>query len=42
LPKYFGAKQYESLVRWGSMDEKYNEGEALRMINTRRQGIKDE
>jgi hypothetical protein len=24
------------------MDEKYNKGEALRMINTRRRGIKDE
>ena len=24
------------------MDEKYNIGEALRMINTRRRGIKDE
>ena len=24
------------------MDGKYNKGEALRMINTRRQGIKDE
>ena len=24
------------------MDEKYNKGEALRMIKTRRQGIKDE
>ena len=24
------------------MDEKYNKGEALRIINTRRRGIKDE
>ena len=32
----------KELIRWGSIDVKYNTGEALRMINTRRQGIKDE
>jgi hypothetical protein len=42
LPKYFGANRKKKLVQWGSIDGKYNTGEALRMINTRRQGIKDE
>ncbi len=32
----------KELIRWGSIDVKYNTGEALRMINTRRQGIKNE
>jgi hypothetical protein len=32
----------KELIWWGSIDVKYNTGEALRMINTRRRGIKDE
>ena len=32
----------KELIGWGSIDVKYNTGEALRMIKTRRRGIKDE
>jgi hypothetical protein len=32
----------KDLIRWGSIDVKYITGEALRMLKTRRGGIKDE
>ena len=42
MPKYSGLNAKKELIRWGSIDVKYNTGEALRMIKTRRRGIKDE